>query len=130
VVSDFGKTSVRIDVEKIKPANFKVAERFFSKAEITDINKLEGFEKNKYFFDLWTLKESYLKLLGKGLTKALNTFTVRNSADGFTLKDTFGKTEKVFFKQYYPDDNHICSVCSFSNQFIEKPEILFPENLI
>ena len=98
--------------------------------ESEDMNKLEGAEKNNYFFDLWTLKESYLKLLGKGLTKALNTFTVRKSESGFTLEDTSGKTEKIYFRQYYPDVNHICSVCSFSDQFTDNLEILHPQNIL
>jgi 4'-phosphopantetheinyl transferase len=130
VVAAFGNTTVGIDIEKIKPANFRVAERFFSDQEKKDLQLLQGNEKLNYFFDLWTLKESYLKLLGKGLTRALNTFTVKKSGRIIQLEDLSGKDEKVFFRQYYPEEGYICSVCSFSDQFAEKVRFETAENLI
>ncbi|MBN2172881.1 MAG: 4'-phosphopantetheinyl transferase superfamily protein [Bacteroidales bacterium] len=130
VVAAFGNTTVGIDIEQVKTTDFKVAERFFSKAEVADLNRLTGKAKESYFFDLWTLKESYLKLLGKGLTRALNTFTVKKTDNFINLEDLTGKDEKVFFRQYYPDEHYICSVCSFSDVFDENLKFLEIRNFL
>ena len=34
-------------------------------------------EKINYFYDLWTLKESYIKTIGKGLYTPLNSFSIK-----------------------------------------------------
>ena len=57
---------VGIDVEKIKDINIKIADRFFSKEESGRFIQKEESERLKYFFDLWTLKESYIKAETEG----------------------------------------------------------------
>ena len=125
VVAAFASTEVGIDIENIKPVNFRIAERFFSKKEFAALEKKAGKEKINFFFDLWTLKESYLKLLGKGLTKSLSSFTVIESNREFSLKEN-NKDEMndVFFKQYQIDKDYKLSVCSFSDKFCEELKIL------
>lgn len=50
----------------------KIAKRFFTEEEhkYTQLYGLEGF------FELWVRKEAYIKYLGLGLAKGLNTFSV------------------------------------------------------
>jgi len=125
VVAAFARTEVGIDIEKIKPVNFRIAERFFSKNEFSALEKKAEKEKLNFFFDLWTLKESYLKLLGKGLTKSLSSFTVIESNRNFSLKENKkDEMHEVFFKQYQIDKDYKLSVCSFSDEFCEELKIL------
>lgn len=124
VVAAFGSKEVGIDIENIRQINFRIAERFFSKEEFSELDKMEGQEKLNFFFDLWTLKESYLKLIGKGLTKYLSSFLVKISKQGIKLIDEDIELSKVFFKQYYIDNNYKLSVCSFSPVFIDELKIL------
>jgi 4'-phosphopantetheinyl transferase len=75
VVCAVSAKEVGIDVEKIRETNFKIARRFFSNDEVKHLFALPKNQQLEYFFDLWTLKESYLKMLGSGLTKPLSSFT-------------------------------------------------------
>jgi 4'-phosphopantetheinyl transferase len=69
---------VGVDVEHIQRAlTHDVAERFFSPEEVTDLRALPPEEQDVVFFDYWTLKESYIKARGLGLTLPLGQFTFR-----------------------------------------------------
>ncbi|MGE2643814.1 4'-phosphopantetheinyl transferase family protein, partial [Escherichia coli] len=68
VVCAVDKFSIGIDVELIKPIEFEIAKSFFAEAEYNDLLSIEPLRKLDYFYDLWTIKESYVKVLGEGLT--------------------------------------------------------------
>ena len=71
-VSRYG---VGIDIEKIENIDMGVAKRFFMKSEYQYIKSLSSeTEKINAFYMLWTLKESYIKAIGKGLKIPLNSF--------------------------------------------------------
>ncbi len=61
---------VGIDVEQIrsKPVAEELAERFFSPRECDLFLDLPRDRKQEVFFDLWTLKEAYLKATGEGVS--------------------------------------------------------------
>ncbi|MEZ5197351.1 MAG: 4'-phosphopantetheinyl transferase superfamily protein [Bacteroidales bacterium] len=120
VVVGISEKETGIDVEHLKKINFGIAERFFSPAENQDLNLLTGTEKSSYFFELWTLKESYLKLLGKGLTKSLSSFSILKNGSSFNLWEGKQKISNVFFKQYFLADGYKLSICSMDNEFSEK----------
>ena len=76
VVCAVSKTEVGIDVERIRKVNLRIAERFFSHSEIHDLMARDEADRMHYFITLWTIKESYLKAIGRGLTQHLNSFTI------------------------------------------------------
>ncbi len=119
-----------IDVEKIKPVNFEIAERFYSEAEKKVLFSKKGIEKLEYFFDLWTMKESYLKLLGKGLTKPLGTFTITGSDGRFRLFSDADTNQDVSFKQYELDKNYKLSVCCYIDDFEDELKMLEISDLL
>jgi len=87
-------SDIGIDIEHFRKVNFRVAERFFSPPEIQDLLALDETSRQQYFFTLWTIKESFLKAIGSGLTRTLNSFTVvvRNnwySLSGDDLSESF-----------------------------------------
>ena len=88
--------AVGIDTEYIKKLRLRVAERFFTSEEYNYILKSENPENT--FYRIWTAKESYLKMLGTGLSKSLNSFNVLSPE----LKNYF------FTRQY---ENYILTVC-------------------
>lgn len=60
---------------------------FFSDEEVEDLNTRSLVGKIDYFYDLWTLKESYIKAIGKGLSIPLNSFTIKkNKEEGIIVK--------------------------------------------
>ncbi|HZZ58817.1 MAG TPA: 4'-phosphopantetheinyl transferase superfamily protein [Opitutaceae bacterium] len=67
-----------VDVELERPADSEdIAGRFFAEEERRELAALAGKERERAFFALWTLKESYLKGLGRGLSQPLQSFAVR-----------------------------------------------------
>ena len=64
---DVEALDTRADVEKI-------ADRFFSVSEATVLHGLPLAERRRRFFETWTLKESYVKARGLGLSIPLEKF--------------------------------------------------------
>ncbi len=67
-----------VDVEQLQPcADFLgIAERFFSVEERAMLGALSTNEQMQAFYQLWTCKEAFIKALGKGLSVALNKFSI------------------------------------------------------
>lgn len=110
-----------IDIEEIKKAKTKVAERFFTKEECDSIAGLEGEEQDRYFYLLWTVKESYLKYLGTGLTKPLNSFNVVVNKDDIRV-DESTLSASLKFSNINIDSEHTITVCS--HYLTDKVEII------
>lgn len=104
VVSD---CEVGCDIEKNTDAPLEVAERFFNPDEIEYIKA--SADKNKAFFTLWTLKESYMKMTGKGMSLPLDAFEVVPAENGFILGRTL---ERPCFFQTMELDGYIFSISS------------------
>ena len=97
---------VGIDVEQIKPIDFKIANRFFTADENHYITSQRVEMKTIAFYRIWTKKESYIKLEGKGLSIALSSFSVLDNP-----------IQKYRYHNMLEDrDDAVCSVCTASNK--------------
>jgi 4'-phosphopantetheinyl transferase len=52
-----------------------VARQVFSPVEVAGLAALSGAAQRERFFELWTLKEAYIKAIGKGLSAPLRSIT-------------------------------------------------------
>lgn len=75
-----------IDVEKIANIDMGIAERFFAKSEYNSIKERKDVVQRQKFFEYWTIKESYIKFVGKGLSIPLNSFEVYEEANRYMIK--------------------------------------------
>ena len=68
-------SDVGVDVESIgRDVTDGVAERFFSERENADLRQCATAAlRARRFIELWTLKEAYVKAIGKGLSHSLNS---------------------------------------------------------
>ncbi|PEY73218.1 4'-phosphopantetheinyl transferase family protein [Bacillus thuringiensis] len=118
---------VGIDIEHIRSIDLDVAlhiaKCFFAKEEYEELLNKNQDEQIHYFYDLWTLKESFLKALGKGLTIPLNSFVIKKYNENHIelLQENLQYT--WFFKQYYLDKQHKLAVCGTTSQFPNRIEI-------
>ncbi|MFD7523756.1 4'-phosphopantetheinyl transferase family protein [Paenibacillus chitinolyticus] len=127
VAASVSEAEVGIDVEQIQQVDLDIAERFFSAAEKADLFSLPPEERLNYFFDLWTLKESYIKAVGKGLSIPLDSFAIRKRGKGvFELEPQ----PTHVFKQYELDGPYKLSVCSTLNHFPDEVTFLRLEDLL
>ena len=95
-----------IDCENIRDYRPNVIKRAFSESEKILIENTPEDEKNLLFFKLWTLKESYVKAIGIGISYPLNT--VEFSFDGNKI---ISNMTDYFFKQYIIKNSYVVSVC-------------------
>lgn len=75
------------DVERIndRTSVMTIADRFFSVSEHEALCALPEHQQRRRFFELWTLKESYIKARGMGLAIPLGAFGFSFTPEGLAL---------------------------------------------
>ena len=85
------------------------AEKNFLPKECEYINELEDDKiKQQRFCEVWTIKEAYLKNIGLGLRKPLNSFEVDLSEDTPKIVDN----EELKIVQFKMDSRYVVAVCA------------------
>ncbi|MDQ0073664.1 4'-phosphopantetheinyl transferase [Variovorax boronicumulans] len=104
-----------VDVENIRrPAVLEAVDHFFAPAEAKSLGALPAASQPHRFFELWTLKESYIKARGMGLQIPLDSFAfaLDNAGDiGFSLADPHGNAA-WHFQQLQPTPDHMVALCT------------------
>ncbi len=93
-----------VDVEITGEPNLNLAARFFHPDETEALNK-----NSALFYRIWTLKESYIKALGQGFARPLNSFCVIPTQCGFK---TEGIERGYNFYEYDIIPGYALSVCT------------------
>ena len=108
-------------IEKIKKAPLKVAKRYFCKKEVSFLEKIPEAARGEEFFRLWTIKESFVKMLKKGLAMGLDSFEV-SFGESISIKKN---DEKVacHIKEYNLEGYKI-SVCAEEESFADEMDII------
>jgi 4'-phosphopantetheinyl transferase len=109
--------AIGVDVEDVctRQADIAVADRYFANAEVVALRALRSECQHRRFFEYWTLKESYIKARGMGLSIPLDQFafeldeqpTIRLTVDA-RLQD---EPERWTFWQLSLGRNHVTAVC-------------------
>lgn len=87
---------IGIDVEdSTRKIDINIANRFFSKQESEVLGQTMEDEKKNLFFDFWTLKESYIKAKGRGLSIPLDKFSFTISQEGTEIRFDKGNTDEA-----------------------------------
>ena len=68
---------IGVDIESSTKARriLQIANRFFSEQEVIDLLRLKEDQQQQRFYELWTLKEAYIKACGQGLAIPLKHFS-------------------------------------------------------
>ncbi|GKU77866.1 4'-phosphopantetheinyl transferase superfamily protein [Paenibacillus sp. L3-i20] len=115
IVAFISTYEVGIDVEEVRSIDMNIASSYFAKEEYRDLLAKSEGERTAFFYELWTLKESYIKARGEGLSIPLHSFAIEFQSDrSITLKPD---GDSVFFKQYDLAPHYKMAACSFANKF-------------
>ncbi|CAH1059013.1 4'-phosphopantetheinyl transferase family protein [Paenibacillus pseudetheri] len=130
VVCAVDSEPVGVDVEYITPIDLTIAERFFSLNEADYLASLPTVEQIDRFFDFWTLKESYIKAQGKGLSCTLNAFSFRFEENSEIRLQTTLDHKRCYFRQYPLDPRYKLSLCLHRNDFPVEVKVLSLHELV
>ena len=108
---------VGCDVEKIRDRNQNIARRFFTPAEYETISSLTNEkDRQRMFYRFWTLKESFLKVTGRGLGLGLNSFQINLDRENPSVIQNVDH-RKYSFKEYEAAEDYCCAVCAVQETF-------------
>lgn len=113
--------SVGVDIECIRSFNIdQKMKKYFSVNEWSYI--MSSQNRIERFFEIWTIKESYLKYLGLGLNKRLSSFDVLSKNNQYSVIDESRNTEQIHIYTTNFEKNYKLSVCS---EMDIQPKILY-----
>jgi len=118
-----------VDAECVqRRAALEIVERFFSTHEIRSLQRLSPQEQAMRFWELWTLKESYIKARGMGLSIPLDQFAFHLD-DPRTVSIEFAPDlsdvpSRWQFCQMRPTEHHLLAVCVEARGVDETPTFL------
>ena len=116
IVAAFDKMNVGIDVEQVGDIDLSLSANYFSPEEHFEIINFKNPQDK--FFEYWTLKESYIKFTGRGLSEHLDSFKIAIQPKNEILVIKEGKLlENVFFKQFNWDPQYKIALCSERSRF-------------
>jgi 4'-phosphopantetheinyl transferase len=100
---------VGVDVECIERVTDSrdIAERYFSAAELAQLDACPEGRRSAHFIELWTLKEAYLKAIGSGLAHPLDTFDFTfDDAGGLRFNAPDARPAAWMFALFAPSPRH------------------------
>jgi 4'-phosphopantetheinyl transferase len=101
---------VGIDIEEIKPISLDVATYMFSMKEYSRLMDQDEAARLSCFYEIWTLKESFVKWLGEGLSYPLPSFSILPGTDQGLSWPT--ADQACFFNHLTVDPDYKMAVCS------------------
>ncbi len=79
---------VGIDIEFVKDVNLNIAKRLFAPDELQYVFEKWDLSKRR-FFEIWTRKEAYVKLIGKGISYFPNFSVMGNNSIETHIRDKY-----------------------------------------
>lgn len=133
VLCGIGNTPLGIDVEQIREVKLSLLESIYTKEENDFIFTQSPENRQKAFYMIWTLKESYVKNVGMGLNIPLNSFSFRFSESNTQFYLHGEKNHSFSFQTGQLDDQHLTALCvnaKCDDLVQKKVKVLTVEDLI
>lgn len=123
-ICSIGEMESGSDIEWVRSGKARLAERFFAEEELAWIRKADSAEEQEdRMFRIWTMKESFLKVTGFGMSLPLKEFAVVMDDEGAIFLRHHVNEKTYFMKEYtmpeysVEDTRYKVSVCSESPDF-------------
>jgi 4'-phosphopantetheinyl transferase len=106
----FSKRQIGIDIETVRQFNPKALKLFCSNEEMSDLSIIGDMHR---LTQIWSIKESYLKMSGIGLYRSMSQYSTCMMDDQIKIKNKNGLLSNVSFDLVYAQ-NIVISVCYIS----------------
>lgn len=103
-----GRYEAGVDAENVRPCPKKVMRRVFTQGETRLVENAEN--PDLMFFRLWTLKESFVKAIGIGISYPMKTIEFSFGESGIT-----SNADGFVFSQHIISDRYVVSLCRISD---------------
>lgn len=117
VVCSIGKVLNGVDVETSQEIDMAIAKEHFLLNEYNHLQMMPDEERNAALLKLWTVKESYLKYTGEGLSGGLACVDCLALLQG---------GDKVAAKNFVLPDEAVIGICTLKELLPNKIEFLAP----
>jgi len=119
VAAAFDNKVVGVDIENMRNTDLAIADRFFTKNESAALKAKPEADQRDFFFKLWTLKESFIKAEGKGLSIPLDSFEFDiDNEDNVYFTSLSNERHRTYrFRHYKTQPGYNCALCSESGNF-------------
>ena len=102
---------VGIDIEEIRPHNVRTFKESLSVSEFNTLLNLSENDRITLFYNLWTLKESFIKAIGEVPSIPLKSISFELNENEIIFINGYNN-DKFNFKQYEIDPKYKLSVCN------------------
>lgn len=110
---------VGIDIQKMAEVKPEMARYSMSAQELQHFKTLQPHEQQRYFYELWTRKESYLKMEGIGLTIPIRSVFSQEYTLKYEQPLVLNRPPAHSFRQYHVNAGYMLTVCSTDYRFPE-----------
>ena len=114
---------VGCDVQRMDGWNPGLAERFFSPEETAWLFSLPEGERCAGFYRLWTLKESFVKATGLGLSLKFPGFSMVMTEAAPRVNQTRFPGKAFFFREWTVAEGYCCACCAGEDAFVPPEEV-------
>lgn len=120
------QTPIGVDIEEILPIDINGMSTFFSRKEQLLLLQTPEKEKIELFYRLWTLKESYVKKLGLGLSKSIDSFTFHMSSGVIKVEDNYQPLydQPHFFYEEQIEKLYKLTICAQHGNFPKETTVI------
>lgn len=121
-----------IDIEEVKDLEYvNIAQNFFTESELNYIFKQSLDTQLSKFYELWTLKESYVKCRGQGLATQLQSFSIEiDQAENIEVVINNKQVKEYSFKKFEIGLNYKMAICSVNREIPHEVIMVEQESLI
>ncbi len=106
VVVALDSSPVGIDVERVRSLDGDIAKFILSPRDYQELTSKKESERASFFYELWTMQESYIKYMGKGLS--------------IPAPPISNLIQQACFKKYNLHPQYKLSVCAEHERFPER----------